>query len=188
MIPTNVIKNVIAKKARQSYKIRLLRQISDDSQRRALMRKSLIFIILTIISLAASLYAGVIDSNLYFNLDSIDGKYEPVRFNHTKHISLAGDCSLCHHQHSNSGTLPCKDCHAVTPSVFKDSVVNGFMACKNCHGVSNPQSPEMPGLKAAYHQACFKCHLGMGDVGKSPKGCTDMCHAIKGQKVSIKSK
>ncbi len=154
------------------------------------MKRSAILIILTIICIffTASLYAEITNSNLFFKLDSISDKYEPVKFNHSKHISIAGDCGICHHQHGNNSTLPCKDCHSVAPSTFRNSVVNGFMACKNCHSAFNPDMPGMPGLKVAYHRTCFQCHRDMGNVGKDPKGCTEMCHAKKEQKVSMKIK
>lgn len=154
------------------------------------MKRLAILIILTIICIffTASLYAEITNSNLFFNLDSISDKYEPVKFNHSKHISIAGNCGICHHQHGNSGTLPCRDCHSVSPSTFQNSVVNGFMSCKNCHGVFNPNMPGMPGLKVAYHRTCFQCHRGMGNVGIDPKGCTQMCHAKKEQRVSMKTR
>ncbi|MEJ2684188.1 MAG: cytochrome c3 family protein [Candidatus Sulfobium sp.] len=112
-------------------------------------------------------------------LDSLSEKYEPVLFDHAKHAGLAGNCGTCHHRHANFGALPCKECHALDPSVFRDSAVGNFMACRNCHGPYDPSNPAMPGLKTAYHQQCFQCHRGMGDVGISPSGCTKMCHGRK---------
>ncbi len=109
-------------------------------------------------------------------LDSISDKYQPVRFDHAKHTSLAGNCGTCHHQHGNSASLPCKECHAVNTELFKKSVTSNFVACKNCHGTYDPANPRMPGLKTAYHQQCFQCHRGMAEVGESPAGCTAMCH------------
>lgn len=154
------------------------------------MKKSTILIIssVIIIFLTAPLRAEIKNSNFIFRLDSISDKYEPVKFNHTRHISIAGDCGICHHQHGNSGTLPCKDCHSVDKSVFRNSVVNGFMACKNCHGDLDRSNPGIPSLKTAYHSTCFKCHRGIGSVGTNPKGCTQMCHEKKRQTISMKSK
>jgi len=136
---------------------------------------------------ATSLYAGNSAPGVV-KLDSLSDKYEPVRFDHAKHVPMADGCGACHHQHGDSGTLPCKDCHAVTPSVFKNSVTNSFMACKNCHGTFERDAPNMPGLRTAYHSTCFKCHRGMGNVGLDPKGCAEMCHAKKEQKVSMEIK
>ncbi len=148
----------------------------------------LVFVISLCIFFAASLYAGnSAKTPSLVKLDSLSDKYGPVIFNHAKHISIAGNCGMCHHQHGNSGALPCKDCHAVSPSTFKGSVVNNFMACKNCHSNFDPANPNMPGLKAAYHSQCFQCHRGMGNVGIDPKGCTEMCHDKKEQKVSMKT-
>ncbi len=127
-----------------------------------------------------SLYAGKAPS--VAKLDTLVDKYEPVTFDHEKHTSIAGNCGTCHHQHENFGTLPCKECHSVTPAMFKSSVSNNFMACKNCHAAYDPANPKVPGLKTAYHQQCFQCHRGMAEVGISPAGCTMMCHGKKGPK------
>lgn len=147
---------------------------------------SLIFILC--ISFTASLYAGNAKAPGIVKLDALSDKYEPVRFDHEKHAVIAGNCGTCHHEHGNSGTLPCKDCHAVGPSTFKNTVTNNFMACKNCHSDYEPSNPSMPGLKVAYHQTCFECHRGMGNVGIEPAGCTQMCHAKKEQSVGMKKR
>ena len=110
-------------------------------------------------------------------LNSLHGIYAAVNFDHQKHALIAGECSKCHHEHEDSKALTCKNCHSISPSAFRDSVVNSFMACKNCHGAYVPANPEMPGLKVAYHRTCFECHRGMGNIGIDPKGCTQMCHA-----------
>jgi hypothetical protein len=117
-------------------------------------------------------------------LDSISDKFEPVIFTHERHASMASNCETCHHEHGNSGSLPCKDCHSISPSVFKDSVTRSFLACKNCHGTYSPSKPGMPGLKVAYHSKCFQCHRGMSDVGIDPKGCAELCHARKEVKIN----
>ncbi len=111
-------------------------------------------------------------------LGNISDKYDPVAFDHAKHVSLAGSCASCHH-HGNGDTSSCKGCHGLSPAQFKNSVVNGFMPCSNCHGSFDRENPGMPGLKVAYHKKCFECHRGMGNIGLDPKGCTEMCHAKK---------
>lgn len=147
-----------------------------------------VFAIIICIFFVVSIYAGNQGKTPgTVKLDILANKYKPVIFDHPKHASIAGDCGMCHHQHGSSGTLPCKDCHTVSPSTFKNSVTNYFMACKNCHSTFDPANPKMPGLKVAYHSTCFKCHRGMGNVGIDPKGCTMMCHAKKEQKVSLKT-
>ena len=150
------------------------------------MKKSVILVIAIIFcfSISVSLFAG--KNPGVVTLDTISDKYESVRFNHESHTSMAGNCGTCHHEHGNSGALPCKDCHSITPAAFKNSVVNNFTACKNCHAVSDPDNPVMPGLKVAYHKTCFQCHWGMGNVGVDPKGCTEICHAKKEQSISMK--
>ncbi len=118
-------------------------------------------------------------------LGSLSEKYAAVTFDHAKHVSIAGNCAACHH-HGNGNTSMCKDCHSLSPAAFKSSVVHNFMPCSNCHGAFDRDSPGMPGLKVAYHKKCFECHRGMGDIGLDPKGCTELCHAKKAQKVSMR--
>jgi len=145
-----------------------------------------VFAIITCVFFVTIIYAENSRPPEVVKLGSLSDKYELVRFEHDKHASMAGNCGTCHHQHGNSGTLTCKECHSVTAATFKNSVVNNFMACKNCHSDYNSGNPGMPGLKVAYHQTCFQCHRGMGNVGIDPKGCTEMCHAAKEQKISKK--
>jgi hypothetical protein len=66
-------------------------------------------------------------------LDSLKDTYTPVKFDHPKHVSIAGNCSACHHEHGIADGLPCKQCHALTPLNFKNSVNYSFMACKSSH-------------------------------------------------------
>lgn len=110
-------------------------------------------------------------------LDSLKDAYAPVTFDHPKHVSLAGNCSACHHEHGLADGLPCRQCHALNPQIFKNSVSSTFMACKNCHGAFDRDQAGMPGLKTAYHKQCFTCHRGMGNIGTDPKGCAEICHA-----------
>lgn len=147
------------------------------------MKKVTIVISISLILSALALYAGGEDN--IFILDSISDKYQPVKFNHSRHIDLAGKCDICHHEHGNNSLLTCKNCHSLDSTTFKNSVVNGFMACRNCHSTINPANPSVPSLKVAYHRTCFQCHRGMGEVGMDPKGCTVMCHAEKVKKVGM---
>ncbi|HAM52241.1 MAG TPA: hypothetical protein DCP92_16685 [Nitrospiraceae bacterium] len=147
----------------------------------------LCFIFSICIFSGASLFAGnVAKSPEFATLDSIANKYEAVIFTHAKHASLAGRCGSCHHQHGNSESLPCKECHSLTRADFEKSVSQNFMACKNCHAGIDRTNPGMPGLKVAYHQTCFQCHRGMGNIGLDPKGCTEICHAKKEQIIGKK--
>ncbi len=120
-------------------------------------------------------------------LSSISDMYEPVTFDHTKHVTIAGNCDACHH-HGNGAASTCQQCHNLSPSVFKNSVVQNFLPCSGCHSAPDPGNPTMPGLKVAYHQTCFKCHLGMSDVGLDPKGCTELCHARKVKQVGMQTR
>lgn len=130
--------------------------------------------------------AGTAKAPEVVTLDSISDAYEPVFFTHDRHVKIAGDCGSCHHEHGNTKSLPCKDCHSIPPESFKNSVTKNFMACRSCHGGANPDTPAMPGLKIALHRTCFQCHKGMGNIGADPKGCTEICHAKKEQKIGKK--
>ncbi|HZW36477.1 MAG: cytochrome c3 family protein [Deltaproteobacteria bacterium] len=124
--------------------------------------------------------AGVGNVPKVLLLGSLSKVYEPVRFNHSGHVSTAGGCADCHHQHGSMDVQSCTGCHRIDPSTFKKSVNAGMLRpCRECHpaSVRTGAGTGRPTLKAAYHQACFKCHRGdVGTVGKDPKGCTEMCH------------
>ena len=114
-------------------------------------------------------------------LGSISNVYEPVRFDHAEHISMADGCEDCHHQHRSMQVQSCSKCHRIDPSFFKKNVNAGTLKpCGKCHAVINrPGDRGRLELKAAYHQACFKCHKE--EVAGTPKGCTGMCHVPKKQ-------
>ncbi len=155
------------------------------------MKKTVFLILMLGVSLvfAASLSAGnPAKSPDVTTIESLSDKYEAVVFTHERHATMAGNCGTCHHEHGNSGTLPCQECHSLAPSAFKNSVTRSFMACKNCHGAYSPSEPKMPGLKVAYHTKCFQCHRGISNVGLDPKGCAELCHAAKTLKVSKSNK
>lgn len=115
-------------------------------------------------------------------LGSLEDKYEPVKFDHGMHTAyFAKGCGDCHHEHGGNDSQPCKGCHSLSADDFKGAVVQGFLSCDSCHGKLDPSTPGIPSLKVAYHKQCFKCHRGMGNVGKSPSGCTEQCHAGKKQ-------
>lgn len=113
-------------------------------------------------------------------LDALAELYAGVEFDHASHVSLAEDCSTCHHH--TTGTPPrdpaCLACHDLSRAV-------SAVACRDCHA-PNPFSArfleekeqdvkryhtDKPGLKAAYHLGCLGCHQEMG----GPTGCQD-CH------------
>ncbi|HWR58692.1 MAG TPA: cytochrome c3 family protein [Thermodesulfovibrionales bacterium] len=149
----------------------------------------LIFALSVCLFFAASVSSGNPAKNPdVITLDSLSDKYEAVVFTHERHASMAGNCGTCHHEHGSSGALPCKACHSLTPSAFKNSVTRGFIACKNCHSDFSPAEPKLPGLKVAYHGKCFKCHRGISNVGIDPKGCAELCHSIKELKISKRIK
>ena len=150
------------------------------------MRKILgITVVLSLCLLAGAYLSTAASAPGVSILDSLKDTYTPVKFDHPKHVSIAGNCSACHHEHGIADGLPCKQCHALTPQNFKNSVSHSFMACKSCHTTADRDNATMPGLKTAYHKQCFKCHRGMGNIGTDPKGCTEICHAKRADKVGM---
>lgn len=117
-------------------------------------------------------------------LDRIAEGYDPVKFDHAKHIEMAGNCADCHHQHGDVQVRSCPECHAVDAGVFRRTAdARKIRPCRECHPREiRPGEPARPTLKVAYHRACFRCHgRDVGSVGEDPKGCTEMCHARKSQ-------
>lgn len=114
-------------------------------------------------------------------LRSLSKVYEPVQLNHSEHISAAGGCADCHHQHGSVQVQTCSECHRYDPSTFKKNIDAGKLKpCVECHPAVD--RPGKMGLKTAYHQACFKCHKSdVGDGVKNLSGCTEMCHVLKTQ-------
>ena len=144
-----------------------------------------ITIVLSLCLLAAAYLTSAASAPGMVVLDSIKDAYGPVKFDHAKHVAIAASCSACHHEHAIADGLPCKQCHSLTPQAFKNSVSHSFMACRSCHTTADRDNAAMPGLKTAYHQQCFKCHRGMGNIGTDPKGCTEICHAKKADKLGM---
>lgn len=141
------------------------------------MKKSAMVCALSIL-IIIFLYAAINADSGLFILDSLTEQYEAVEFDHSNHMLLADSCGTCHHEHGGSRSQ-CNDCHSVSESTFKSSVVNSFSACKDCHDDIDPDNPGMPGLKVAYHRVCFTCHIEMSDIGIDPQGCAETCHAKK---------
>jgi predicted CXXCH cytochrome family protein len=148
------------------------------------MRIKTWIILLVAVSFAAAAAVQAAEGPDMRVLDSIKSLYGPVKFDHRKHTMIAPGCATCHHEHNMAQGFPCKQCHALTPESFRNSVSQGFMPCKSCHDTADPDNPGMPGLKTAYHRQCFSCHKGMGNIGKSPKGCGEMCHVKRPEKIS----
>ncbi len=109
-------------------------------------------------------------------IDNIKGKYSPVNFDHKRHLSIAGSCGKCHHTHTQKTYAECNRCHSRVSELFKAETNHSFMPCKSCHNEHDLKDLTVPSLKVAYHQVCFKCHVGIGELGLSPTGCTKVCH------------
>ena len=107
----------------------------------------------------------------------IQKEYDPVAFDHTMHADMADSCGECHHIHDQEVNSTCSDCHLLNSETFRSSASHGFPPCSDCHTEYSLEEPWMPGLKVALHRKCFGCHIGMNELGSSPSGCVEMCHA-----------
>jgi len=91
-------------------------------------------------------------------INTLEEKYEPVKFPHKKHLHMADntlDCTECHHYTpvGRAENPPCKECH--NPDEFREDL-------------------EQVGLNAAYHRRCLSCH-----VEWSKNTNCELCHASK---------
>jgi octaheme c-type cytochrome (tetrathionate reductase family) len=82
--------------------------------------------------------------------------YEPVRFMHSKHANVLGDCTICHHRMPREED----DTYGEPVSMVKLRAKAAVpAACYVCHADPfNPKDLGTPGLKGAYHQLCMDCH------------------------------
>lgn len=104
--------------------------------------------------------------------------YEPVQFPHRRivHTLLNNikDNKLAHYFHGGEGTI-CKACHHNSPATATPP------RCVSCHGLPFDRNNLLrPGLKAAYHQQCNRCHKEMGIENPSAIECTE-CHKELGK-------
>lgn len=137
-----------------------------------------VFLLLISLLLAVNSYA--MDAPETVQINALANYYEPVEFDHQLHVDVSGDCSVCHHHTTGTGTtdLYCSKCHGQ----FEEMVT---VSCADCHS-AEPFSAEsihrqsqqdlfhvdMNGLMGAYHQNCLGCHQEMD----GPTGCQE-CHA-----------
>lgn len=137
-------------------------------------------VFLLLISFLLAVNSSAMDTPETVVIDALTQYYQPVEFNHQLHVDVAGDCSVCHHHTTGTGTTDqyCGKCH----SKYEELVT---VSCADCHS-ADPFSAEsihrqsqqdlfhvdMNGLKGAYHQNCLGCHSEMD----GPTGCQD-CHA-----------
>ncbi|GAB4370304.1 MAG: hypothetical protein Kow00128_17250 [Deltaproteobacteria bacterium] len=111
-------------------------------------------------------------------LRTLASRYTPVVFDHAAHLEEADGCGACHHRHEPGTAAGCAGCHSQDPPGTGTAVrAARVRPCGHCHPAAPSRSDlSRPGLKAAYHRVCFRCHREVGSVGKDPKGCTEMCH------------
>ncbi|MDX2445914.1 MAG: Ni/Fe-hydrogenase cytochrome b subunit, partial [Desulfobacterales bacterium] len=82
--------------------------------------------------------------------------YEPVRFMHSKHANVLGECTICHHRTPRDES----DTYGEPLSMVElRKRKMEPVACSSCHSDPfNVKDLGTPGLKGAYHQLCMDCH------------------------------
>ncbi len=95
----------------------------------------------------------IIDSPLIKKYSDL---YEPVRFMHSKHANVLGDCTICHHRMAEKAD----DRYGKKVTLAELRQKKKLPAdCHSCHGKPfDPAHLDIPGLKAAYHRLCMDCH------------------------------
>lgn len=163
-------------------KTQSIKNIEDDAAKNT--DKNLLIGALLIITLLSTSVSGL-SQNIpdSINLDFLVQYYERVVFDHSKHVGLSKDCTVCHHHTAGTAveSVNCIRCH-------KNSGATAVVSCRGCHA-AQPFSAEAfkeklrkpltyhkdtPGLRGAYHQSCRGCHI----VSGGPTGCQD-CHPRK---------
>jgi hypothetical protein len=113
-------------------------------------------------------------------IGELSNKYEPVEMAHLKHVTnlMNGmkDSQLANYFHSAPGTM-CQGCHHNSPA--SKTPPN----CGNCHAqmhgktAFDAKEDNRPGLLAAHHNQCMRCHKEMA-VKPVATACTE-CHLEK---------
>ncbi len=89
------------------------------------------------------------------SIDGLSHWFGPVVFPHGTHADMTDSCADCHHHGEGSGDIN---------------------SCDSCHQEAfDPNEPDTPALKMAYHQLCIGCHRA---EESGPVACVE-CHARK---------
>jgi hypothetical protein len=107
-------------------------------------------------------------------IDHLVNDFKAVQMPHRKMVlrmaELIRDNRLASTFHTQATTL-CQGCHHHSPPSLKPP------RCGSCHGrTSDVLNPNRPGLLAAFHDQCIKCHKRMGITKPAEHDCT-VCHA-----------
>ncbi len=109
-------------------------------------------------------------------IDGLSDQYEGNLFVHARHYSSLlkriGDDKLAAAFHTDPYTL-CAACHHNSPPSPTPP------KCVSCHSPTiDPENPERPALKAAYHLQCMTCHEAM-DVPRPQNTSCTTCHKVR---------
>jgi len=114
-------------------------------------------------------------------LGSLSKVYEPVRFNHAEHVSLAGGCGDCHHQHRLLKIQTCSECHRSIPPLSKRTL----SPTRSCLAGIVTRRREARKLRAAGTQVRLPPGLPQMPLGRcgqrreEPGRLHEVCHARK---------
>ncbi|MCP4693317.1 MAG: cytochrome c3 family protein, partial [Desulfobacterales bacterium] len=109
-------------------------------------------------------------------IKALSEEYEPAEMPHrkivTKLIDDLRNDKIAAYFHLDKGAV-CQGCHHNSPATEKPP------QCGSCHGKPFRQNDLFkPGLKAAYHQQCMKCHAVMEIAKPDSRDCGG-CHVKK---------
>jgi hypothetical protein len=137
-----------------------LEYISKGSKERLGMKKSALFIFVTVLGSILLIASGHSQEDMVvINDDVFDSPQRPPAvFKHDEHNETAGieECNQCHHLY--------EDGELVEDESSEDQ------SCSDCHAEND--SGEAPGLTKAFHRNCKGCHL---ENKKGPIMC-GQCH------------
>lgn len=116
------------------------------------------------------------DAPYKVRIDALEDKYLPNNFTHRRHVAslmqgIRRD-KLARAFHNQPAVL-CATCHHHSPLSATPP------KCGSCHTRDiDPQHPNRPNLKAAYHLQCMGCHKGMDVARPKNTDCTT-CHKAR---------
>jgi len=112
--------------------------------------------------------------------------YDPVPFEHSRHLAVVKDCTVCHHRQPRE-----KEDTYGEPIKLNDlnASQKSPAPCSTCHGAPfNPRQLHVPGLMGAYHQLCMDCHRKSERVQKEGRQAIPLTRAEGAQPVDQKKR
>jgi hypothetical protein len=107
--------------------------------------------------------------------------YDPVPFDHSKHLAVVKDCTVCHHRQPREQG----DTYGEPLNINDLKAAQKYPAgCSTCHGRPfNPRQLHVPGLMGAYHQLCLDCHRKSEHLRKEGRSSANLAWAAAAKPV-----